>query len=100
MKKVSNLFKKRPQEALETSLWWTEYVLEHDTADLHNLLRPISVNQPWWVRRQLDVWLFVLLVTLVGLSIPFYILKWIFIALLRKICEDSRSRRVKKIKKN
>lgn len=100
MEKVSSLFRKRPQSALQTSLWWTEYVLEHEATDLHNFLRPLNVNQSWWVRRQLDVWLFVMLVMLVALSIPFYILKWIFIAVLSKVFKGGCSGKIKKIKKN
>lgn len=101
MEKVSSLFKKRPQSALDTAPWWTEYVLEHDAADLHNFLRPLSVNQSWWVRRQLDVWLFVMIFLLVAFIIPLYIVKCIFIAVVKKAYKNgSRDKQAIKIKKN
>ncbi len=53
MEKLSTMFKDRPVDPLENSVYWTEYVLRHDT----ELLKPLSVSQTWYQRRLLDVWL-------------------------------------------
>lgn len=63
---------------LETALWWTEYVLKHDSEELAEFLRPRSVGQSWWVRRQLDVWLFLVLSLIVIVSLTIYIVIFIY----------------------
>lgn len=73
MKKVSQLFTERPQKPLETALWWTEYVLRHDQDHL-SALRPMSALQPWWKRRQLDVWAAIAGSTMVILGATIYLL--------------------------
>ena len=46
---------------LDTAVYWTEYVLRHgDCAHM----KPLALYQPWWQRRLLDVWLFVMAVVL------------------------------------
>jgi glucuronosyltransferase len=52
MTQTSLAFRDRPMSALDTALYWTEYVLRHD--DTH-LLRPSSIQQSWWKRRNLDI---------------------------------------------
>ena len=61
MLKVSVKFKDRPLKPVDTAIWWTEYVLRHDD---HSDLKPLGMSQSWFVRRCLDVWAFVLGVTL------------------------------------
>lgn len=56
MKKLSAMFKERPEKPLDTALWWTNFVLRHSQEDLATL-RPLIVSHSWWKRRQLDVWL-------------------------------------------
>lgn len=80
---VSKLFRQRPQAALDTALWWTEFVLDHDAEEISEFLRPSSVNQSWWVRRQLDVWLFVGVVLVAIISVTYYILKLILCSLCK-----------------
>jgi UDP:flavonoid glycosyltransferase YjiC (YdhE family) len=63
MKRISMLFKERPQKPLDTALWWTDFVLRHSHEDL-TALRPLDVGQAWWKRRQLDVWVTIMLSTL------------------------------------
>jgi hypothetical protein len=51
-KEVSRRFKDRPMSAVDTAVWWTEYVLRHDTAHL----KSPGIWQHWWQRRLLDFW--------------------------------------------
>lgn len=74
MKKVSKLFKDRPMTPVDTALWWVEFVLRHDSEEITEYLQSRSVNQSWWVRRQLDVWLFLAAVAALAVIIPSYIL--------------------------
>src|SRR5207302_462670 len=52
----------RPMSALDTGVWWTEYVLRHkDTKHL----RPTGFDQWWYQRRLIDVWAFLFAVALI-----------------------------------
>jgi UDP:flavonoid glycosyltransferase YjiC (YdhE family) len=51
-KEMSKRFKDRPMSAVDTAVWWTEYVLRHDTAHL----KSPAIQQYWWQRRLLDFW--------------------------------------------
>lgn len=52
---LRNILLDRPSTALETGVWWTEYVLRHK--DLSHL-RAASFDQYWFQRRLIDVWAF------------------------------------------
>ncbi|ODN03745.1 UDP-glucuronosyltransferase 1-3 [Orchesella cincta] len=54
MKKLSEIFKDRQIPPLETAVWWTEYILRHE--DTNSFLRSPSVEQTWWAKRNVDVW--------------------------------------------
>lgn len=73
MKRVSTFFKDRPQKPLETALWWTNFVLRHSQDELAGL-RPLSSGQYWWKKRQLDVWVAILVVVVLSCVLPLYIL--------------------------
>jgi glucuronosyltransferase len=51
-KEVSRRFKDRPMSAVDTAVWWTEYVLRHDTTHL----KSPGIWQYWWQRRLIDFW--------------------------------------------
>ncbi|ODN03743.1 UDP-glucuronosyltransferase 1-7C [Orchesella cincta] len=80
MQKVSKIFRERPMTALQTALWWTEYVLKND--DL-GFLKPASMHQSWWVRRQIDVWLFVSIYAVFSSIISLY-MTYIFMRCVTK----------------
>ncbi|CAL8109965.1 unnamed protein product [Orchesella dallaii] len=81
MNKVSRMFTDRPQKPLDTALWWTDFVLTHSREDLETL-RPLSVDQSWWVRRQLDVW-----ITVLGtLAISVIAIIYLLLKTLKYIC--------------
>lgn len=73
MNRVSKLFKDRPQKPLETALWWTDFVLRH-TQDELSALRPSSLGQSWWTKRQLDVWITIFMLTLTISVITLYLM--------------------------
>lgn len=74
MKKVSTFFKDRPMTPVDTALWWVEFVLRHDAEEITEYLQSRSIDQSWWVRRQLDVWLFLAIIAALSVIIPTYIL--------------------------
>lgn len=55
MQELSRVFRDRPMSPLETAVWWTEYVLRIDSSN--DYIVPLSVYQPWWKRRQIDIWM-------------------------------------------
>ncbi|ODM94360.1 UDP-glucuronosyltransferase 1-2 [Orchesella cincta] len=74
-KKVSQQFQDRPLTPLQTGLWWTNFVLRQESTDY---IRPASVYQSWWVKRQLDVWLFILLLLISINSLTIYVVFKLF----------------------
>ncbi|KAJ6643627.1 UDP-glucosyltransferase 2 [Pseudolycoriella hygida] len=73
MKKVTSLFTDRPQNPLDTALWWTDFVIRHNKEELATL-RPLTVGLSWWKRRQLDVWITVFGSLTALLSLIIYLL--------------------------
>lgn len=51
------MFRDRPLDPVDNALFWTEYVLRHDTS----LMRPLGMKYTWWQRRLLDVYAVILL---------------------------------------
>ncbi|CAL8137642.1 unnamed protein product [Orchesella dallaii] len=72
MKQLSSIFKDRPVSALENAVWWTEYILRHP--DSNEFLRSPSIQQSWWVKRQVDVWLFAVVLLILLPSLLVYII--------------------------
>jgi len=94
MMEISSLFKDRPGKPLETAVWWTEYVLRHkDTS----ALKPLSLYQPWYERRLLDVWLFLFTSAVFSIAIVVYILTKCF---CRKGSDRKTESSAKKTKKS
>jgi glucuronosyltransferase len=66
MLEKSKRFKDRPMKPVETAVWWVEFVLRQgDTS----FLRPLGIYQNWFVRRSLDVYLFVFSILAVLLAV-------------------------------
>ncbi|CAG7727563.1 unnamed protein product [Allacma fusca] len=53
MREISRRFKDRPNDPLDTAIWWTEYVLRSPRTPL---MMPLGIHQNWFIRRGLDVW--------------------------------------------
>lgn len=86
-RKVAKRFKDRPMTAMDTAVWWTEFVLRHNGADF---MKPPKMS--YIAYQNFDVYLFLLIV--VG-AIFFVILKFI-----KLICTAiSGLKKVKKQKK-
>jgi glucuronosyltransferase len=56
---MSQLFRDRPQTAMDTAIFWTEYVIRHRGA-AH--LRSAAVDLPWYQYLLLDVQIFLMLI--------------------------------------
>ncbi|KFB52355.1 AGAP011564-PA-like protein [Anopheles sinensis] len=55
VQRLSQLYRDRPQSAMETAVYWTEYVIRHKGA--HHL-RYVGVDMPFWKRHSIDVFAF------------------------------------------
>ncbi|CAL8143999.1 unnamed protein product [Orchesella dallaii] len=71
MKKISKQFYDRPLTPLQTGLWWTNFVLRQENTDF---IRPASVNQSWWIKRQIDVWIFIVVLLISINSLTIYVI--------------------------
>lgn len=85
MKKVTCQFLDRPMKPIDLAVWWVEYTLRHDTS----FLRSSTVDQSWWVKRQLDVWLFIMF-TLFGFNMT-------IVYLLYKLLQKCKSKENKSL---
>lgn len=79
MKKLTEIFTDRPKPPLENAVWWTEYILRHE--NVNSFLVPLSARQPWWKRRQIDVWIAATLLLISSILTTAYLTY----ALLRKL---------------
>ncbi|XP_050462109.1 UDP-glucosyltransferase 2-like [Cataglyphis hispanica] len=68
--KLSKLFLDRPMSALNTSIFWVEYVAKYG-----NVLQSPAIKLYWWQRNLLDVYAFILAVIITALCIVLFILR-------------------------
>ncbi|XP_043488523.1 UDP-glycosyltransferase UGT5-like [Polistes fuscatus] len=77
IKKLSEVFKDRPEPVMNKATYWVEYVIKHK-----NLLQSPAIYMPWWQKHLFDVYgtiLFVLiLVTLLAIYLIKLVLKFVF----------------------
>lgn len=89
MRKLQTLFKDRPMLPTKSARWWAEFVLRHD--NINDFLRPPSVHQSWWVKRQIDVWIvFTLLILAIVMTLLFIIFK-----IVKRLLWSSSSKKLK-----
>lgn len=81
---------------VDTCVWWIEFALRHDTEELNEYMQSRSIHQSWWVRRQIDVWVFLAFVAALVVILPSYVLY----KLLRMIVGRGDHSQMKKLKKN
>ncbi len=97
MQTLSAIFKDRPMPVTKSAVWWTEFVLRHD--NIVDYLRPPNVGQAWWVKRQIDVWIFavVLVLTLITLLlyVNYLLLKKLLFLFLKNGTKNSRTKEKK-----
>jgi glucuronosyltransferase len=77
---MSQIFRDRPQTAMETAIFWTEYVIRHKGAP-H--LRSAAVDLPWYQYLLLDVQIFLVLIVITSYLILHLAFKKLFTFLLR-----------------
>lgn len=90
MEKVSQLLTDRQVKPLDAGVWWLEFLIRNEDSN-EQLLRPLSVTQSWWVRRQLDVWAFVFLATLIFIIVTLLVTYSVIKLVLRKLCGGGKS---------
>ncbi|XP_065216414.1 UDP-glycosyltransferase UGT5-like [Planococcus citri] len=95
MKKVSEIYKDRPMSAMDTAVYWIEYVIRHNGA--HHL-RTAAVHLPLYQYLLLDVIAFLLTVIFGGIFLTYYVLKKFFSCFTRKPSSDSKKQKSKKNK--
>lgn len=88
MEQTKKLFEDRPMSPIETAVWWTDYVLR--TPDTSHL-KPLSMEQTWYERRLLDVWMFLAGIIFVIFATTIYIFKKILVFLF---CSKSKKQPV------
>ncbi|RZF34520.1 hypothetical protein LSTR_LSTR011762 [Laodelphax striatellus] len=74
MMTLSKITNDKPMPAVETAVWWIEYVLRHNGAP-H--LRPASIGLTWYQYYSLDVIAFILAIIVTAICVTAYILKTI-----------------------
>lgn len=96
MNTLTKIFKDRPMPPLENAVWWIEYLLRHE--DVNQFIVSPSIQQPWWKRRQIDVWLTASLLIFLVVSPPLFVI-W---TLISKICfgASGKSTTKSKVKTN
>ncbi|XP_058804709.1 uncharacterized protein LOC131671920 [Phymastichus coffea] len=72
-KYYSKLFKDRPLSAMDTAVYWIEYVIRNGP----NIMRSPSLNLTWWQLALLDVYTFILLVFILSNIILYFISKFV-----------------------
>ncbi|CAG7697976.1 unnamed protein product [Allacma fusca] len=75
MEEASRLFKDRPENPIDTAVWWTQYIIRNGPV---SALRPLGIKQSWYRRRSLDVWFIIFTVTVLLLLLSIKIIFKVF----------------------
>jgi len=70
VQKLSKVFLDRPTSALDTSIYWVEYIAKYG-----NVLQSPALNLHWWQQDLLDIYAFILVVIITVLYIALFILR-------------------------
>ena len=89
MMEAKELFLDRPQSAVDTAVWWTEYILKRGRVDY---MKPLGIRQTWYQRRLLDVWF--------TLFIVLFVFPLLLIVLVIRCCTRPSKLQAKKYKRN
>jgi len=77
---MSTIFHDRPMSALDTAVYWVEYVIRHKGA--HHL-RTAAVKLKWYQYLLIDVILFIITTLLLIMYICYFIAKFIMRSILK-----------------
>lgn len=81
MQQASTLFKDRPQSAMDTAIYWVEYVIKHKGAP-H--LRTVGSDLRWYEYFLLDVVMVFIGIVLVAVFLIYCAIMFIYETLFRK----------------
>ncbi|KYN31800.1 UDP-glucuronosyltransferase 1-9 [Trachymyrmex septentrionalis] len=70
VQKLSKLFLDRPMSALDTAIFWVEYV-----GKFGNVLQSPGIKLTWWQRNLVDIYAFIFIVIIIVLYIALFILR-------------------------
>jgi len=90
---LAKLIKDVPMDAIDVATWWIEFVLRHSREEL-SLLKPLARNLSWYQKRELDVWLFLFLLSIVSTYATYFVGKRLLSRCLSK--KTAKSMKVKK----
>jgi glucuronosyltransferase len=79
MKKLSAIYRDRPQTPLEQAVFWTEYVLRHGGTPL----RSVSAELPLYQYLLLDVIAVLFIGTFLACASLYFVLRLVYTVLLR-----------------
>ena len=69
----SKIFQDRSQSPVDEAVFWTEFVLRQDDT---SALKPMLLDQPWYVRTSLDVYtVYVFVAIIPPLLLAYFIVK-------------------------
>lgn len=94
-KRLSQIFRDRPQTAMETAIFWTEYVIRHKGAP-H--LRSAAVDLSWYQYLLLDVQIFLILIAVTSYLISRFVFRKLIAFLLRCITNKESTKASKLLK--
>lgn len=72
VKEISNRFRDRPVQALDTAVYWTEYVLRHRGA---NHLQSNAIHLNFFQLHSIDIWALVIALIYIGFKVNVFLMK-------------------------
>lgn len=85
--RIARLAKDVIRDPINVAAWWVNFVLRHPREDLR-LMKPLARNLYWWQKRDLDVWSFVTVMTVLSTYVFFRICK----VMLNKCFKSKKSK--------
>lgn len=90
-RRSSILFRDRPMKATDTATYWIEYVIRNGP----NSLRSPAADLPWWKRKLLDVFAFLIVCFVLAVIVSIVLLRILFNACRRYKRDGQREKKVK-----
>ena len=71
MKRISKLFRDRPQNALDTAIYWVEYVIRNGK----DVLKSPSMDLYWWQIALFDIYIVIIIFLIIIYKLLVFLLK-------------------------
>ncbi|XP_075220404.1 UDP-glycosyltransferase UGT5-like [Lycorma delicatula] len=97
MMRLSLITKDKPMSAVDTALWWVEYVIRHKGAP-H--LRPSACDLTWYQYYMLDIFAIFILILLMSIFLIYYVTVYLIRKLLILSSKVNEKKNELKLKKN